>query len=142
MFTHRVVLGAAVVLVLAAVGGVSYGSIPDSGTGVITGCYITTGTNAGRLRVIDAQAGATCLATETSLTWNSRGPRFRGAWSTKIAYQVDDLVTNRGSAYIALVGSTGVPCRTPPTGPFSPRGAPPAPRDRSVRGDRATQTRR
>lgn len=64
----------AVLIVFAAlVGGlaVAYAAIPDSGTGVITGCYKNNG---GDLRVIDAQAGATCPGGYTQLTWNQTGP--------------------------------------------------------------------
>jgi hypothetical protein len=47
-------------------------AIPNSSTGVITGCYSQT---TGALRVIDAQAGANCIIGERQLTWNQTGPQ-------------------------------------------------------------------
>jgi collagen triple helix repeat protein len=62
------IVGAIALVVLLAVGGVAYATIPDSG-GTIHGCYARSG---GSLRVIDA--GVTnCKSTETSLNWNVRG---------------------------------------------------------------------
>ncbi len=58
-----------VVLTLAA-GGTAYAAIPNSTTGVITGCYPTL---LGNLRVIDAQAGQRCNLLEKQLTWNQAG---------------------------------------------------------------------
>jgi hypothetical protein len=52
----------------------AYAAIPNSSTGIITGCYKTSGTGAGQLRVIDAQAGKTCATGEAKLTWSQRGP--------------------------------------------------------------------
>jgi hypothetical protein len=125
-------------LTIAVVGGIAVASIPDSGTGVITGCYITSGANAGKLRVIDAQSGATCLGTETQLTWNQKGVTFRGAYSSTTHYHANDLVTKSGNVYIALLDNTGVPVSnatnwalfaqkggtgaTGPTGPAGPTG--------------------
>lgn len=60
------------VAVLALIGaGVASAAIPDSSTGVITGCYQTSG---GTLRVINKQGGAACYAWETELPWNQTGP--------------------------------------------------------------------
>src|SRR5215469_11686258 len=62
------------VVIAAVVGGagLALASIPDSNTGVITGCYQML---EGQLRVIDAQAGATCGPSEKKLTWNHTGPQ-------------------------------------------------------------------
>jgi len=66
-------LGVPVVIAVVAGGaGLALASIPDSNTGVITGCYQMEG---GQLRVIDAQAGAKCLSSEKKLTWNHTGPQ-------------------------------------------------------------------
>src|SRR5215472_11248383 len=66
-------LGAPVVIAVVAGGaGLALASIPDSNTGVITGCYQMVG---GQLRVIDAQAGAKCGPAEKKLTWNHTGPQ-------------------------------------------------------------------
>jgi hypothetical protein len=66
-------LGVPVVIAVVAGGtGLALASIPDSSTGVITGCYQMVG---GQLRVINAQAGAKCLSSEKKLTWNQTGPQ-------------------------------------------------------------------
>jgi hypothetical protein len=64
-----VTAGAAVPLLFA---GIALAAIPHSTTRVISGCYSTPN---GQLRVIDAEAGATCRNNELSLTWNQTGPR-------------------------------------------------------------------
>jgi hypothetical protein len=61
------VLGAAALLAVAAVAGAA---IPDSDDGEIHGCYQK---NQGQLRVIDAQAGQACRASEEPLVWNQQG---------------------------------------------------------------------
>jgi Collagen triple helix repeat (20 copies) len=60
--------GAAVVLCTAA--GLAYAAIPGSDN-VIKGCYAK---QSGDLRVIDAEAGKTCLSSELPLSWNQTGP--------------------------------------------------------------------
>jgi hypothetical protein len=62
-----IVLGAAALLAVAAVAGAA---IPDSDDGEIHGCYQK---NQGQLRVIDAQAGQACRASEEPLVWNQQG---------------------------------------------------------------------
>jgi hypothetical protein len=62
-----IVLGAAALLAVAAVAGAA---IPDSDDGEIHGCYQK---NQGQLRVIDAQAGQACRASEEALIWNQQG---------------------------------------------------------------------
>lgn len=60
------------VALLVAGGGAAIAAIPDSDDGEIHGCYDKSGT----LRVIDAQAGATCTTgKETALVWNQEGPQ-------------------------------------------------------------------
>lgn len=66
----------ALVVALAAGGGVAYSSIPD-GAGVIHGCYDTA---SGALRVIDTDAAGVCRGGETALDWNQKGePGLSGA---------------------------------------------------------------
>jgi hypothetical protein len=74
--SHRRLLAAAVVVIaLFVCGGVALATIPGS-NGVISGCYVKDGySGAGRVRVIDAQAGKTCNSTENALSWNKQGPR-------------------------------------------------------------------
>jgi hypothetical protein len=54
---------------LAGAAGVALATIPGS-TGVINGCYEK---RTGILRVIDAEAGKTCLSFETPINWNQKG---------------------------------------------------------------------
>jgi hypothetical protein len=68
-----IVLVAAALLAVAAVAGAA---IPDSDDSEIHGCYQK---NQGQLRVIDAQAGQACRASEEPLVWNQQGePGPRG----------------------------------------------------------------
>jgi hypothetical protein len=68
----KIASAAGAAVVMAGIGaGVSYAAIPDSGTGVISGCYSTV---TGTVKVIDAQSGKTCGLLEKSLTWNQLGP--------------------------------------------------------------------
>ena len=100
-----------VVLVVAAiVAGVAgaWAAIPSSPGGVFTGCVSTAAATKGALRVIDAQAGAKCKATEQTITWNQRGINWRGTWSSGTAYAVNDAVAYQGSSYIATAASTAV----------------------------------
>jgi hypothetical protein len=129
---RHVALGSVAVLAVLA-GGVAYATIPDAGTGLIHGCYSNT---TGALRVIDP-AHSSCAAGETSLNWNQRGLRWRGAWSATTAYAVGDGVVSSGSGYIAKVANTnsqppstnwsllaarGAPGATGATGPQGPSG--------------------
>jgi type VI secretion system secreted protein Hcp len=55
---------------------VALAAIPSASDNVIHACYSTTGTGttAGQLRVIDADANQPCAAGEATLTWNQTGP--------------------------------------------------------------------
>jgi hypothetical protein len=94
-------LAVSTIALVVALGGAAWAAIPNSNTGVISGCYVTVTspqTLPGTLRVIDTQAGQTCLplANEKPLNWNQTGPR-------------------------GLTGATGA---TGATGPTGPAGAP------------------
>ena len=80
-------------------------AIPDSNSGVITGCYANSN---GALRIIDAQSGASCLSSEHRITWPSKGIRNRGAWNSSTIYYVDDLVTYNGQTYLAKLQNRAV----------------------------------
>lgn len=54
----------------SAVAGIAQAAIPSSGDGVISGCY----DKLGKLRVIDAEAGAKCGGSEKPLAWHQQGP--------------------------------------------------------------------
>jgi hypothetical protein len=68
-----IVLVLGITVGLVAGGAFAWAAIPNSSTGVISGCYRTK-TGKG-LRVIDAQSGKTCARTETALSWNQTGPQ-------------------------------------------------------------------
>ena len=69
--SRRKPVAAATLAFLAIAAGIAYAAIPDSG-GVIHGCYQK---NNGQLRVIDTEAGQTCMLSETSLDFNRTGPQ-------------------------------------------------------------------
>lgn len=120
-------------LAVAVLGGgaLAVAAIPDSSTGVFTACVKKT---SGDLRMIDAQAGATCTSRERTLTW-STGWTYRGTWSGSTAYAAGDAVVADGASYVARTASTGQPPAATPTawgllaqqgarGPEGPAGAP------------------
>lgn len=63
------ILGLVAIMLVA--GGVALAAIP-SGNGTIYACYKN---NNGQLRVIDSEAGDTCLPSETAIFWNQEGPQ-------------------------------------------------------------------
>lgn len=66
---------------LAVAGGIAYAAIPGS-DGTISGCYKLSD---GTLRVIDAEAGATCKSSEKPITWSQTGPPGEDAGPVRIA---------------------------------------------------------
>jgi hypothetical protein len=120
---------AGVAALLGAGGAVAFASIPNSNTHVITGCYTTTGTLKGSLRVIDAQAGQTCKSGETRLTWNQAGPIGPAgpqgptgpgatAFSQTVSGQFSGLLfnTNNGLQVVGDCSSSSVGVRLLPQG--------------------------
>jgi hypothetical protein len=89
-------------------GGVAWAAIPHGSTGVITACYRTDDPNRGALRVIDAQAGATCATGESKLTWNQRGINWKGPWDATSSYAKNDAVAHNGGSYLALTANVDV----------------------------------
>jgi hypothetical protein len=67
----RIIIGLVVLLILGGA-GLAIASIPSS-SGVINGCYRTSGGNQGDLIVIDS--AASCPAGYTALDWNQAGPQ-------------------------------------------------------------------
>jgi hypothetical protein len=66
----RLLATGAVIAVLLT-GSAAMATIPDSTTGVISGCYHAS---KGDLRVIDAESGVACSKSENPLAWNQAGP--------------------------------------------------------------------
>ncbi len=87
--------------------GVAYATIP-AGSGKIYGCYSTTSSPPGQLRVINTGAGQTCTTGEKELVWNQTSFDYKGGWSSTASYLPGDVVVSSGSSYVALVGNTNV----------------------------------
>ena len=85
--------------------GVAIAAIPDSGSGLVHGCYST---KTGVLRVVDPAKKQHCKSGERSLNWNQRGVNWRGSWSSTPTYARNDAVKYGGSSYIALKASHNV----------------------------------
>ena len=68
----RLPLVVGVIGILALSAGMVYAAIPNSGTGVINGCFEKY---TGLLRVIDVEAGKSCTRWETPISWSQVGPR-------------------------------------------------------------------
>ena len=82
------VVGAALVLMIG--GAVAYAQIPST-DGTITACMVKT---SGTIRLIDAEAGATCRSTEKEVTWNQAGqPGIDGVsgYETVVRTRVTDV---------------------------------------------------
>jgi hypothetical protein len=92
------------VAVLGAAGGVAIATIPDAATGVFHGCVNKT---SGSLRVVDPSQSQSCTAKELAVVWN-QGLNYRGLWTSAGNYAVHDVVTYKGSSYVANVASTDV----------------------------------
>ena len=103
--TRSRVLFGALGLLIGLGATAAWAAIPSSTTGRITACYPKTGAKI--LRVIDAQAGGACSASETKVSWTSDGMRFRGAWSAATNYAPADVVAANGGTFVAVGASTG-----------------------------------
>ena len=106
---HPVMRACLQALFTTVLAGPAMAAIPDSTTGVYTGCYVNAGSAAGKLRVIDAEGGAVCPGGETQVEWNEAGIVWKGNWNNATAYLKGDAVAYQGSSYIALVDNVGVP---------------------------------
>ena len=105
---RAVPVGLAVGLVMAVGGGVAWSAIPDSVSGVITACVKNAAPDKGSVRIIDAPAGATCVAGESRITWDGDELSWKGPWSATTAYRRGDVVVAGGSSFLARLANTGV----------------------------------
>jgi hypothetical protein len=106
--------------VVAAIGvfGVAAAAIPG-GNGTVSGCY---NTSTGALRVIDREAGATCAAGETAISWSQRGPTGpKGATGARGPTGPAGPAGAKGATGPA--GPKGTDGSRGPTGPAGPKGA-------------------
>ena len=106
--SHLLIACAASTATAIIVGGIAFATIPNNLDGSISACYKTNPPNKGQMRIIDHQAGRACRAGESLLTWSSHAFRWRGAWSSSVAYKVNDVVQLNGSSYIAKAPTTNV----------------------------------
>lgn len=106
--SHLLIACAASTATAIVVGGIAFATIPNNLDGSISACYKTSAPNKGQVRIIDHQAGRACRAGESMLSWPSRAFRWRGAWSSTVAYKVNDVVQLDGSSYIATAPTTNV----------------------------------
>ena len=116
----KIVVGLAAGVLMLAGGGLAYAAIPNSTTGVFTGCY----NNTGALRLINAQTGAHCNANEATVTWNQTGPvgptgatGLTGATGPQGPQGVAGPTGATG-----LTGPQGVPGADGAVGPTGPQG--------------------
>jgi len=91
----------AFVMGATAAAGIAFAAIPDRANSKITACSSKSGANKGALRVIDAQSGAKCNASEVTITWSSRALTWQGQWKSTAAYAGNDVVGFQGGAYAA-----------------------------------------
>lgn len=91
----RTLIVASIVLVLGIGGGVAIADIPSSDDGTITACMLKPG---GTIRLIDAEAGATCKKGETKVAWNADGQPGQDGVS---GYEI---VTNDKSPGVGFLG--------------------------------------
>jgi hypothetical protein len=69
MLRNTLLAGLLVTAALVSLAGLAYAAIP-AGNGTISACK----DNKGTLKVIDAEAGASCPSNQQQLTWNQQGP--------------------------------------------------------------------
>jgi len=120
--TSRARRTTALVAVLVVAGmGVAYADVPDSSTGVITGCSISGN---GGLRVIDAQAGAKCKSNETQISWNKTGPVGATGATGPVGPQgpTGDTGATGATGPQGPTGDTGATGATGADGPRGPAG--------------------
>lgn len=127
MKQRRLAYFACVAGLMAGGVGLASAAIPDSNTGVVTGCYSAARrgpVEAGSLRVIDAQAGQQCLAGERQLTWNRDGrPGPQGLTGPSGAVGAPGPVGPAGPAGpVGSQGIQGVPGAAGAAGPAGPVG--------------------
>lgn len=95
--SRATLVGFAALAILAVPVVTASASIPDSVTGAITGCVKNQG---GAVRIIDAQAGATCAADEQPLNWPGRG----GAATQYVQGPAVNLSHDAGQLTTVIVG--------------------------------------
>lgn len=93
----RILLASAALMVAGVGTGVAVAAIPDSSTGVLTACRVTG--DAGNVRIIDKQGGASCHSYETELSWDTT-PGLPGR----------QIVSNTGNVSWGSKGTVNATC--------------------------------
>jgi hypothetical protein len=106
----------AAMITALVVGGVALATIPSSG-GVISGCYEK---RTGLLRVIDTEAGKTCMSFETPISWNQQGPKG----DPGSAGLAGPAGTDGAQGPAGTHGEAGLPGPQGEPGPTGPQGEP------------------
>jgi hypothetical protein len=114
---RRLVVAAAGVTAVLVAAGVSYATIPNSNTGVITACYASANNNV--LNVIDVQAGQKCATGQKTLTWNQTGTT--GSTGATGPQGIPGPQGSPGTN--GATGPTGPKGDQGPIGPIGPTGA-------------------
>lgn len=96
-------------LAVAATAAVATAAIPNS-DGTLQGCYMTSGTVKGLLRVVDSSAD--CKSTETPISWSQRGPKGDPGAAGSGALEAltlggEPLSEGRADTYLTFPGVTG-----------------------------------
>jgi hypothetical protein len=99
---------------LSIAGGLAWATIPNSTSAQIHACYTKTAATK-TLRVIDYQSGQRCTSSEATISWQTKGMRWRGPYSNTVSYSASDVVSSAGSSYIATKATTG---HTPPNATY------------------------
>jgi len=96
-----VALAACACVAIAA--GIGYAAIPDGG-GVISACYVK---KTGELRVVDAEADASCRKTERAISWAAGGGISSPGDLAGTPCEIGDRIGETILAVPAQVGSSG-----------------------------------
>lgn len=97
-------------LAIAATAAVATAAIPGA-DGSLQGCYMTSGSLKGLLRVVDSSAE--CKSTETAVSWSQRGPKGEpgaagsGGALESLTLGGEPLSDGRVDAYLTVPGVTG-----------------------------------
>lgn len=100
-WTRRTVVSiVAISVALLALGTAAAGSLVGT-NGVITGCVDNSN---GTLHVV--APGSSCNSSQHALSWRQNGIQWMGAWQASSTYGPNDVVTYKGSSWLALQTST------------------------------------
>jgi hypothetical protein len=97
---RKLIIVVAVLTVGLVAGGVAWASIPNSTTGVISGCYKNSNPAKGAVIVVDTQAGEACPNGYTPLSWNKQHVHHQ--WTREVSANTGPLAPDAGPEILAL----------------------------------------